>query len=255
MPNLLQIRSLRNKYQPQGSPVSGFREIKLLTENFQRNYSEIVNQFRLEGGDIRFLRYFENQESADLVMLFIDITNFSTKMQAKKNHDISTYLDAYYDKVIPKIYSYGGEIEKIIGDGIICIFGAPFLESRKQDLFVKADACAKDIIATLKNTDKEVKIALHDGEIMYYKNKSLTYPEYTVIGHPLTELFRLESISNNNSVNYYYRSNYDYQSCSSESSCWIKSLGKYFHWVNLGPFKVDLKGVAFSHIKTTECKY
>lgn len=255
MPNLQQIQALRSKYHLSGNLSQGSREIKLLTESFNKNFSQIEAEFRLNGANRNYIEYFEQQRSADIVTLFIDITDFSKKMADKTNQQISLYLDNYYDKVIPLIYRHGGEIEKIIGDGIICIFGEPFLGLSKSDLFKVADSCAKDIVITMKNTDKEVKIALHDGTIMYYKNKTTNYPEYTMIGKPLTELFRLESVSFNNSINYYHVSAYNIKNYSETGVYATSDKSKHSHWTKSDYIKVDLKGVEWKLIKKTECTY
>lgn len=207
MPNLLQIQGLRDKYLSK-SKIS-IRELKTLSENFNKSNYEIKSSFSYQGLDDNIIRYFEEQKSAEVVMLFIDITNFSQKCKDLTNLQLSQYLDDFYDKTIPLIYAQGGEVEKILGDGIICVFGEPFLNSSKKELFEKADKAAKDIVIEFKNTDKEVKIALHDGWIMYYKQKNPNYKEYTMIGRPLTELYRLEGISENNAINFFSVSSYD----------------------------------------------
>ena len=180
MPNLLQIQGLRSKYASQ-SPITK-NEVRLLSESYNRSLYEIKASFNTHSTNSNLIPYFEEQQSANIVMLFIDISDFSEKCKSFTNSQLSTFLDNYYDVVIPRVYAQGGEIEKIIGDGIICIFGEPFLKDSKTLLFQKADQAAKDIIMDLKGTNKEVKIALHDGSIMYYKNKTLNYPEYTMIG-------------------------------------------------------------------------
>ena len=97
----------------------------------------------------------------------------------------------------------GGEIDKIIGDGIICIFGPPFQNIELNDNINKADQCARKIIRATQKTDYTSKVALHCGSINYYKNKTGLYKEFTIVGKPLTELFRLETISIDERINYY----------------------------------------------------
>lgn len=145
-----------------------------------------------------------------MVLLFIDITNFSSRTSKLSPEEITDILDGYYNDLFPIIYKHGGEIEKIMGDGVICIFGKPFLNTNDSvEKYNKAQSCARDIIVKFKGTDNSVKIAFHNGEVMYYKTPTSLYEEYTMIGKALTELYRLESISVDNSINFFADSYYD----------------------------------------------
>lgn len=253
MPNLQQISSLRKRFNAKNNVST--QEIRLLTENFNNSYYQIKNSFTSAGRNDNILKYFETQQNANIVLLFIDITGFSNKCKTFTSNKLSTYLDKYYDIVIDIIYKHGGEIEKIIGDGIICLFGQPFLNDSKNVLFQKADTCAKDIIIYLKESEMEVKIAMHDGDIMYYKNKTDNYPEYTMIGKPITELFRLESVSENNSINFYHTSIYDSMDCCKVGVYKFSSNNTHSYWNKSNLIKVDLKGVDYSYIKQFSCTY
>lgn len=255
MPNLNLIQGLRNKYSTEKRNNVRNVELKLLTESFNKSTLDIKSKFRLQGINDHVVTYFEQQISANVVLLFIDITDFSKKCGSLTNSSLSSFLDSYYDKVIPIIYRHGGEIEKIIGDGIICLFGEPFLSESKETLFEKADQCAKDIIIELKGSDKEVKIAFHNGSIMYYKNKTHDYPEYTMIGKPLTELFRLESVSSNNAINYFHVSDFDKKKYSETGVYCMSFRTTCSHWTKSKLISVDLKGVNLSFIKKIECTY
>lgn len=257
MPNLKQIESLRNKYNVRSLSNSkvNTRQIKALNENFNRPVQQIKSFFSIQGLDSHIIEYLEGQKNAEVILLFIDITDFSKKCENLSNNDLSLFLDDYYDKVIPIIYNHGGEIEKIIGDGIICLFGEPFLSGCKESLFEKADQCAKDIIIKLKGTTKEVKIALHDGKIMYYKNKSSDYSEYTMIGKPMTELFRLESVSENNSINFFHICSYDKMEISKEGVYKVSDSNQHSYWTKSGLINIELKGVSWSYLKKFTCTY
>nr|WP_255366954.1 adenylate/guanylate cyclase domain-containing protein [Mucilaginibacter sp. OK268] len=201
------------------------------------------------------VNYFENQQSARLVMLFIDITGFSTKCKEFTNSELAKYLNAYYDLIIPAIYALGGEIEKIMGDGIIAIFGEPFLQDNIDTLFEKADQCAKNVVMLTKGTNKQVKVAIHEGNIMYYKNKSINYPEYTIIGRPLTELYRLESVAKDKSISFYRVSQYDNKSYTQSNAYCLSGYSRtqceYF--TKSGDIEVSLPGVDWHYIKHLTC--
>lgn len=227
MPNIKQIISLREKYAPIQKVNDSFnvneakkyierQEIKkaFASEDF-KPLLENINQTRYFSVTAKqqmpeIVKYFESNKKEWVVLMFIDITNFSSKTSNFSPEEITDILDGYYNELFPIIYKHGGEIEKIMGDGVICIFGKPFLKSNNYiDKYNKAQSCARDIIVKFKKTDNSVKIAFHSGEVMYYKTPTPFYEEYTMIGKPLTELYRLESISVNNSINFFAGYNYD----------------------------------------------
>jgi hypothetical protein len=255
MPSIPQIVALKEKYGSKNN--INVRQLNLLRENFNYSIDSIKNSFSYAGQDNSILRFFESQATATLIMLYIDITNFSNKCAALTNSQLATFLDAYYDAVVPIIYAHGGEVEKIMGDGIIAIFGQPFLTDTIDVLFSKADKCAKDLILVLKGINKEVKIALHDGNVMYYKNKTLNYPEYTVIGKPLTELYRLESVATNNSISFYYAHAYENKEYSNSGTYCVNKYSR----VICGSFtksnlrQVKLEGVTLEFIRDLTCTY
>jgi len=224
MPNLNQIYSLKeNFYQltAKDKQVKEYIEKSEARDTIQKSFnSRSFLESREETRLISFLteslsvkpgliKYFEEAKEEDVCLLFIDITSFSKTICGWPNSEIKVYLDDYYNRIIPIIYNNGGEIEKLLGDGIICVFGKPFLNLNSPDYVYKAEECAEEVIKEFHGTDKNVKVAIHKGEINYYKVPGEHYGEYTMIGQPITELYRLESVSMPNSINFYDDSTYD----------------------------------------------
>lgn len=235
MPNLKQLLEFHETY---GVGNNKLNEINLI------NLNESFNWSHFDGGTgDEFRDYFAENPKESVVLLYIDITNFSEKIFGLSNDRIKEVLDNYYNVVIPIIYKYGGEVEKTIGDAIVCVFGKPFLDSTPMNLIRKAERCSKKIIETLKGKIIESKIALHFGEIMYYKCSSIVnYEEFTLIGNALTELHRLESVSENNSINFYQKGMFERYLSNNNSI--LNS-----DWELSDSVKIDLKGVAFQHMK------
>jgi class 3 adenylate cyclase len=254
MPNLNQLLHFRELYGESKNILESVPK-NMIKKAFDQSRIEDLN----ESFDIdpikNIKQYFLERKKVDVVMLFIDITNFSTKYIEATNDEIVEYLNYYYETVIPIIYEYGGEIEKTLGDGIICVFGEPFLKIEKVQLFYKAEACAANIIKELYGTEYQSKIAFHSGEITYYDNCSDFYSEYTMIGKSVTELFRLESISEDNSINYYSGTAYDrinnVQAASQEMKRSINSFSvKAPEWFIYGPTEIkDIKGIEYESKK------
>jgi hypothetical protein len=244
MPNLKHLVSLKKRFSTFNQNLSE-KDTELIIEAFDRSRIEKSFSFNDEKVD-RYVTFFNNRKKVKAVLLFIDITSFSIKFEEKSPDEIAEYLDKYYSLVLPIVGKYGGEIEKIIGDGIIAVFGPPFLEGTSHELHVKAENCAKDIVELLSKSIFQSKIALYFGEIMYYQNTSNEYYEYTMIGNALTNLFRLESVSLNNSINFFSNTNF-YLMKLVEKEFSVFTYGEKLKW-NLSDLKeVNLQGVSHKY--------
>lgn len=207
MADLRLIKELHAKFKPATSPFKYVDfDKKELTEaiNPDRIEKAITNKVAELGP--AFTMYFDLGFPANLALLFIDICSFSTKYENFKDEELAEFLDTYYEIVLPIIYEHGGEVDKIMGDGIICLFGAPFLSDELTKNIALAYKCSKVLIKATNESAFESKIALHAGQIRYYKNSSIHYEEYTIVGKIMTELFRLESISEDGKINFYTES-------------------------------------------------
>lgn len=248
--NLSLTQELHRQFDPAPSEV--IRQLRsisfedIITTNPSANLREEALKSAIQSKlGSTFHTYLNLQRNTDVVLVFIDMCSFSTRFSHLNNTQLSVLLDQYYALVIPIIYRYKGEIDKIMGDGIIAVFGPPFLNLAGASLFEQAEKCAKDLINATKGTQFKSKIALHDGSVMYYRNKTVHYPEYTIIGKSLTELHRLESISEDEMINFYYSTPYyNYTDAKYHPYPWNKSILK-----SISP---PLKGVSYSHRKCLE---
>ncbi|TFF37706.1 adenylate/guanylate cyclase domain-containing protein [Mucilaginibacter psychrotolerans] len=202
MANFDQIRKFNLNYG-KASAITRSADLVNLNEAFDPATIEKGLDNALANLGPHFLGCFEYGLPTDVALIFVDVCSFSTRFGDLLGDEIGDFFDAYYDIVVPIIYKHGGEVEKIIGDGIIAVFGRPFLDADIPKCIRQAAKCSKEIIRTAVDTQYSSKIALHSGPITYYQNKTGLYKEFTMIGRPLTELFRLESISEDDCVNYY----------------------------------------------------
>jgi hypothetical protein len=241
MANLRTIQRLNETYGKQ----SVIRNLDLDSKSLHESFTSALNRkFSNLGQGNLYTRHFQNRAPADLAFLFMDICSFSTRFSHLDGKGIANILDRYYKIVIPIIYKHGGEIDKIIGDGIICVFGPPFFEGNANQCIKQADLCAKEIISKTNSTIFYSKVAMHFGTVVYYNNTSVHYEEYTVVGKPVTELFRLESISMDKRVNYYSGVN---------KIDWYNIGLLEMGWKVSGPFSTgNLKGVSYTTFKTKQ---
>ena len=241
MPNFALSAQLRQNFAP-SSKQEILNEGRRITEVLNTFGSQKPRAFLELKAASPTIRELINNPNTELAMLFIDITSFSVKTANMSAREIAKILDAYYAEVLPIVYEFNGEVEKIIGDGIIAVFGAPFTPGTSQAQWLRAaEQCADKIGRNRYSHSHSVKIALHYGKLMYYHNDKTTVDEFYAIGKPMTELFRLESEGVDKKITYYVNSAYDTHRKS--------SLSVLPPWWNQGsPRPVNLKGVSFSNV-------
>lgn len=152
--------------------------------------------------------YITKSKGEQMILLFIDITGFSTKMQNSSSEEIKAYLNRYYNLVLPIIHEYNGIVFQIIGDGILCFWGKPFSKVGAKANANQSLKCAQKLIkamlsASTSSESYKSKIALHAGKVFYHEIKSRGHNEFTLSGQAITELFILESVSQNNAINFF----------------------------------------------------
>jgi hypothetical protein len=140
------------------------------------------------------------QEFSNVV--YVDISDFSNKVMDYTASEVKDYLNEYYAQIMPSIKKYNGQIDKIMGDGIIAVFSKVFpnIDSDKT-ASIKAFLCSKEMIENLYCSNFEAKVAIGSGKLFFCKTGvEQIYEEFTALGYPMTEAYRLESIAEKNQI-------------------------------------------------------
>jgi adenylate cyclase len=64
-------------------------------------------------------------EWAMVTILFVDIRGFTTFADRSTAHEAVAYLNEFFGLVVPILTSHGGHANKLLGDGLLGVFGAP----------------------------------------------------------------------------------------------------------------------------------
>lgn len=83
-------------------------------------------------------------EEREITVMISDLENFSTLVATLPLDTFSEVINEYFDGVIDILWKHEAMIDKMTGDGIIAIFGAPVASTDHAD---RAIACAREIDA------------------------------------------------------------------------------------------------------------
>ena len=71
-------------------------------------------------------------------MLFADIVGYSSLSEHLDPERLKRLIDAAFQRLIVDIESFGGTIDKVLGDAILALFGAPIAHEDDADRAIRA---------------------------------------------------------------------------------------------------------------------
>src|SRR5580704_15260262 len=67
----------------------------------------------------------EHEERRVVTVIFVDLVGFTSQAERLDPEDVRAILTPYYERVRAEIESFGGVVEKFIGDAVMGVFGIP----------------------------------------------------------------------------------------------------------------------------------
>jgi class 3 adenylate cyclase/tetratricopeptide (TPR) repeat protein len=134
-------------------------------------------------------------ERRQVTVMFADISGFtqlSNELGAEQTHAL---LNRYFDAVDAIVESYGGTIDKHMGDNVMAVFGAPIAHDNDPERAVRA-AC--DVHLALQDVSRDVgrelqaHIGIASGQVVASGTGSTAHREYTVTGETVNLASRLQ---------------------------------------------------------------
>jgi adenylate cyclase len=168
--------------------VAGLRERERLQDLFGRHVGHEVARAAVEGPPAL------GGETRDVGVLFVDLVG-STSLAARLSPTQTVaLLNDFFELVVSVAESHGGNVNKFVGDGALCIFGAPVA---RDDPAGAALAAARELRARLIDELPQVDagIGVSAGEAVAGNVGATERYEYTVIGDPVNEAARLSELA------------------------------------------------------------
>ncbi|KIC16183.1 MULTISPECIES: adenylate/guanylate cyclase domain-containing protein [unclassified Leisingera] len=128
-------------------------------------------------------------------ILFADMRRFTELTASMSAEEATGLLNAYYDCIVPPVEAAGGEVLKLIGDGILAVFRAG--EDGAQTCIQALAAAREGLARVAARSDPpqfEVGAALHFGEVAFGNVGSGMRLDYTVIGRDVNLAARVAEL-------------------------------------------------------------
>ena len=136
----------------------------------------------------------------EAALWFSDLRSFTTITDTAKPSEIIPLLNDYADAVITSVHEAGGDVLKLIGDGILAMFRADD-PSEACRCALQAEAIARKRVSELnerrsaqEQPTTAVYVGLHVGEVFFGNIGSVDRLDFTVVGPAVNETSRIASM-------------------------------------------------------------
>lgn len=128
-------------------------------------------------------------------IMICDLRNFTELSGRRHRDDVIDILNDYFDLIADPIESFGGEILKFIGDGLLAVFPLDREDACRR--LLSAVVAAYEATAKRRVSEYPIRFGtgIHVGEVMYGNIGSKRRLDFTVIGPAVNLASRLESLT------------------------------------------------------------
>jgi class 3 adenylate cyclase/tetratricopeptide (TPR) repeat protein len=131
------------------------------------------------------------EERRIVTVVFADLVGFSGIAQHQDPEQTKRLIDNCFERLVADVHDYGGSVDKILGDGILALFGAPIAHEDDAERAVRAALKMIDTVHEYAHTsDLELRVGVNTGEVLV---GTLAGTDYTAMGDVVNLAQRLQS--------------------------------------------------------------
>jgi adenylate cyclase len=170
-------------------------------------------------------------ERIEAVLWFSDLRGYARISDTASPGDIIPLLNHYADAIISAIHDQGGDVLKLMGDGLLAIFTAED-RGRACDGALTAALAARRGVASVNQRraakglpTTDMYLGLHIGDVFYGNIGSKDRLDFTVVGPAVNEVSRIAALCH--SVDQPLLVSADFASALGEARSRLVSVGRY----------------------------
>jgi len=176
--------------------AAGLREREKLRDLFGKYVSPEVRE-AIESGRVTL-----SGERKTITCLYVDMRGSTAFADQHQPEEVMAALNEYFEVIILAVETYGGIVNRFVGDEAVCIFGAPTDLPDHAEAALNAALAMRHGLAYL-NLKRETRnlptlkfgIGINTGEVIAGATGSTERQEYTLIGDAMNVGARIEQLN------------------------------------------------------------
>jgi class 3 adenylate cyclase len=135
-----------------------------------------------------------------VTVIFVDLVGFTARAERLDPEEVQALLTPYHERVRREIESFGGVVEKFIGDAVMGLFGAPRAHGDDAERAVRAALVVRDAADELAEGGLQIRIAVNTGEAVVSLGARTALGESMVTGDVVNTASRLQTAAPVNGI-------------------------------------------------------
>jgi class 3 adenylate cyclase len=136
------------------------------------------------------------EERRIVSVVFVDLVGFTSRSEQLDPEDVRAILTPYHETVRDELESFGGVVEKFVGDAVMAVFGAPTAHGDDPERAVRAALAVRDAVTALNTEQPELELsirgAVNTGEAVVTLSARPELGEAMVAGDVVNTASRLQ---------------------------------------------------------------
>ena len=131
-----------------------------------------------------------------VTVLFADVVGFTGLAEHLDPEQVKRMIDRCMERLVGDITAFGGTVDKILGDGVLALFGAPVAHEDDAERAVRAALRMQETIRDAFRPDGEelqLRIGVNTGEVLVGALRARA--DYTAMGDVVNTAARLQAAS------------------------------------------------------------
>lgn len=131
-----------------------------------------------------------------VTVVFADLVGFTGLAEHRDPEQVKRLVDSVFERLVADVDAHGGQVDKVLGDAIVAVFGAPIAHEDDADRAVRAGLAMQETLRTFREEhpadDVRMRIGVNTGEVLV---GALAGTDVTVLGDVVNTASRLQEIA------------------------------------------------------------
>ena len=129
-----------------------------------------------------------------VTVVFADLVGFTSISESSDPEQVKRLVDDCFEELVAVVEAFGGRVDKIIGDAILALFGAPVGHEDDAERAVRAALRMQETLISREVAERlRLRVGVNTGEVLVGALRS--GGDYTAMGDVVNTAQRLQSVA------------------------------------------------------------